>query len=615
LISAGAIAAAPGFLLGADYSEWLPPNVSHIGTDNSGAIYVLSGWNAACSVCVIKLSSDGRTILWQNQLGFQVSAMAVDPSGGVYVIPVSQSGDASIYVDKLSSNGTGFAWKAPVPGLPAGAGYPPVLAVDPQGRAYVAAPSDLTSNKAGVVRLNTVGSAVEYTAQVTGVPSALAVDPSGAAFVAGIGFLARLAPDGSASFHSTLLPVASPFALAADSNGDAVLYAGVTYLTSVLQRFDSTGAIVFTHNIFGGGGGLALDAAGNAYVTGFSAGAYSVRNSLAMCGSALLSVYARDGSLLQTTYIGGPADYLSFAVATAPDSAVLVAAMAGPSYAPTQAGPFAAATAGADFLMQLSPNSSAQTFPLACVANAASFGIAPVAPGEIVTLFGNGLGPEQGAQTSATLQNPYPTQAAGVEVTFDGTPAPLLWVQDSQINAVAPWSLTPGESTQVCVTYNSVKTNCLTWPVAQTAPGVFTVDGVYAAAVNQDGTINSVSHPAPVGSIVSVWATGIGPITPAQPDGTLVDLPLPTNAIAPVAVQAPTPIFEPCHQPYQTCPAPYIDFAVSYAGPAPYMVAGVSQVNFQVVDYAPSGYQTGAIFVDVLGVNSLGFQIHYVAAQ
>jgi uncharacterized protein (TIGR03437 family) len=540
--------------------------------------------------------------------------MAVDPSGGVYVIPVSQNGDTSIYVDKLSSNGTGFAWKAPVPGLPV-TGYAPVLAVDPQGRAYVAAPSDLNNNKAGVVRLNTVGSAVEYTAQMTGVPSAIAVDPSGAAFVAGAGFLARLAPDGSAGFHSTLVPASPPFALAADSNGDAVLYTGATSLTSVLQRFDSTGAIVFTNKIFGGGGSLALDAAGNANVTGFSSGAYPARNSLATCGSALLSVYARDGSLLQTTYIAGPANYLGFMVATGPNSAVLVAAMAVPGYAPTQAGPFAAADAGADFLMHLSPNSSAQTFPLACLANAASFGIAPVAPGEIVTLYGNGLGPQQGVQTSATLQSPYPTQAANVEVTFDGTPAPLLWVQDSQINAVAPWSLTPGESTQVCVTYNGVKTNCLAWPVAQTAPGVFTVDGVYAAAVNQDGTINSASHPAPVGSIVAVWATGLGPITPPQADGTLVALPLPSNLVVPVAVQAPTPIFEPCHQPYQTCPAPYIDFAVKYAGPAPYMVAGASQINFQVVDYAPPGEQTGAIFVDVLGVNSLGFQIYYAAGK
>ena len=155
----------------------------------------------------------------------------------------------------------------------------------------------------------------------------------------------------------------------------------------------------------------------------------------------------------------------------------------------------------------------------------------------MVSLFGNGLGPQQGIQTQATLQSPFPTQAGNVEVTFDGKPAPLTWVQDAQINAVAPWSLIPGQTTQVCVSYQNVKTNCLTVPVAQTSPGVFTIDGVHAAALNQDGTINSADHPAPVGSIISVLATGLGPIDPAQGDGTLVGFPLPTNT-AQVAVQA-----------------------------------------------------------------------------
>jgi uncharacterized protein (TIGR03437 family) len=229
-------------------------------------------------------------------------------------------------------------------------------------------------------------------------------------------------------------------------------------------------------------------------------------------------------------------------------------------------------------------------------------------------LFGSGLGPGQGIQTQATLVSPYPTQAEGVEVTFDGTPAPLLWVQDAQINAVAPWALTPGETTQVCVSYNNAKPNCLAWPVVETAPGVFTVDGVHAAAVNQDGTVNAAANPAPVGSIVSVFATGLGAITPAQADGTLVVPPLPANVVLPVGVQAPTPIFEPCHQPYQTCPAPYIYFDVTYAGPAPYVVAGVSRIDFRAVDYAPVDYQSGAISVTLPSTQSQGFQV-YVAGE
>jgi uncharacterized protein (TIGR03437 family) len=164
--------------------------------------------------------------------------------------------------------------------------------------------------------------------------------------------------------------------------------------------------------------------------------------------------------------------------------------------------------------------------------NAASFEPGAVAPGELVTLFGTGLGPQQGVQPEATPESPFPTQAANVEVTFDGTPAPLLWVQDAQINAVAPWSLTPGQTTQVCVSYENTNGNCLTCPVVETAPAVFLVDGTYAAAVNQDGSINSLSNPAAVGSIVSVWATGLGPITPPEADGMLVGFPLPHNVLA-----------------------------------------------------------------------------------
>jgi uncharacterized protein (TIGR03437 family) len=188
-------------------------------------------------------------------------------------------------------------------------------------------------------------------------------------------------------------------------------------------------------------------------------------------------------------------------------------------------------------------------------------------------------------------------------VTFDGTPAPLLWVQDAQINTVAPWSLTPGKTTQVCVSYNNVNTNCLTWPVVQTAPAVFTVDGTYAAALNQDGSINSATNPAAVGSIVSVWATGLGPIAPPQAGGTLVQFPLPNNVLA-VGVMAsyslgiPNPVAE--NDP----------FAVSYAGPAPDLVAGVSQINFQVGSF-PS---YGAIYVILPSSQSPGFEI-YIAGQ
>ena len=192
---------------------------------------------------------------------------------------------------------------------------------------------------------------------------------------------------------------------------------------------------------------------------------------------------------------------------------------------------------------------------------------------------------------------------ANVQVTFDGTPAPLLWVQDAQINLVAPWSLTPGQNTQICATYNDANTNCLSLPVIQTTPAVFMVDGRYAAALNQDGTYNSASNPAAPGSIVTIYATGLGPTTPPQPDGSLIGLPLPANVLT-FGVEAIYTIGIPFGTEVD------VPFEVQYAGPALSLVAGVSQINFRVAPFA----SYGAIYLHMGANFSPGFSIH-VAGQ
>ena len=73
--------------------------------------------------------------------------------------------------------------------------------------------------------------------------------------------------------------------------------------------------------------------------------------------------------------------------------------------------------------------------------------------------------------------------------------------------------------------------NCLARTAVAADPGVFTVDGYYAAALNQDGSFNSASNPAQVGSTVTVFATGLGAINPPQPDGAIVGVPLPANVL------------------------------------------------------------------------------------
>lgn len=599
-------AAAPSFRLGIDYIEWGPftlETATQIAADNAGELYIFTICSPVvdgppCGTNITKLSADGKTILWQTDLGF-TSQLAVGGDGGVYVV---EAAEFNLVATKLSADGAGETWRAVIGPNLGSASKCSGLAVDSNGRAFVAVDSlNANGQPAGcaVVRLSAAG-AIDAT--FPGAPQQtyrVAVDPSGAdAVVAGVGF-ARLSQSGTWTAFTPQNPVYA-VGLAVDANGDAVLSGqNGASLRSFLERVNPAGATVFS--ITNAGYGLALDAAGNAYVTGNSGGfLHPVLNTVAPCGSTWLSAYGPDGSLLQTTYAAGAS-----LVAVTPDSTVFVW-NSETSATPTQIGPFPQfpnnPIYGSAVLSRLSPHADAQVLPLACVGNAATLGTGPVAPGELVTLVGNGLGPQQGVEPQATLETPYPIEAANVEVTFDGIPAPLLWVQDSQINLVVPWSVTgsgtgSGPTTQVCVTYNNVQTNCLFWPVAQTAPGVFTVDGVHAAAVNQDGTINSATNPAPAGSLVSVWATGLGPITPPQADGTLVGFPLPTDvlqaavgSITAIGIGGPFTIFTP--------------FVMTYEGPAPYQVAGTSQINFKPA--------SGSIYVEVGSTTSPAFQV-YVA--
>jgi uncharacterized protein (TIGR03437 family) len=620
----GAVAATPALQLGVNYTEWLgfPANNGvQLATDSSGAIYFLTGTiqsNVALST-VTKLTPDGKTLLWQNQLGFAANAMTVDPSGGVYVVPVRQQSETTGYVAKLSITGTGLAWKTSVGFLPQSQ---PAIVADSQGRVYLAAQyavNNFITRSAYVVRLNALGSAMDFTTQIMGTPTSIALDPSGAAYIAGsavnpqgatTGFLARVAADGTDGYY-TVFPAGLSETVAVDGNGNVALFA-----SGVVQRIDSTGAVTLKTSVAGATVAFALDAAGNAYVAAVTNQLYPVKNSLATCRfdpattlssySELLNVIAPDGSILQATYIPGGNDLGSPRLAVTPNGTVLVAATAGPGFTPTQTGPFPAGTTGSMFLSNLSStasNSPAPTYSLTCASSSASLAIGSISPGELVTLFGNGLGPQQGVQSQAAPPNPYPTRMAGVQVTLGGTPAPLLWVQDKQINLVAPWLLTPGENTEVCVSYNDVKTNCLTLPIVQATPAVFTVDGRYAAALNQNGTYNSAGNPAAPGSIVTVYATGLGPITPPQPDGGVIGLPLPNNTLT-FGVEAIYTVGIPFGTEID------VPFEVQYAGPAPTLVAGVSQINFRIAPYA----SYGAIYVHTGSTFSPGFSIH-VAGQ
>ncbi len=227
----------------------------------------------------------------------------------------------------------------------------------------------------------------------------------------------------------------------------------------------------------------------------------------------------------------------------------------------------------------------------ACLSNdvlnsATLAGSSGIAPGELTTLTGFGIGPDTGVAYQSDAQGNVPTQLAGVQVLFDGAPAPILYAQSRQINAIAPAGLAVNGTTQVTVIYNNQQFGPAAAQVIFGIPGIFRLQSgqsAQAAAINQDGTLNEPTNPAAPGSVVAVWGTGYGQTSPpCQSGGLNVPDAAPLSpgmsaliygvlSFGPGLVVKSTP--------------------VQYAGSAPTVVCGVVQINFQVpVNQAPGTF-------------------------
>ncbi len=210
------------------------------------------------------------------------------------------------------------------------------------------------------------------------------------------------------------------------------------------------------------------------------------------------------------------------------------------------------------------------------IANAASLKEGPLAPGEMVVLMGNSIGPAA-LQTLTVDQSTglVSNAVANAQVLFNGVAAPLVYVSATQAAAIVPYQVAGQTSANVQVKFAGVGSNVMKMAVADTAPGIFTRDasGTGAAAMlNQDGSLNGPDNPADKGSVVVVYATGEGETTP---DGVTGQITAGGSAYAPLLPVTATVDGQPAE--------------VVWAGEAPGLVAGVMQVNVRIPDAARSG--------------------------
>ncbi len=222
----------------------------------------------------------------------------------------------------------------------------------------------------------------------------------------------------------------------------------------------------------------------------------------------------------------------------------------------------------------LVPQPPAPTVLSSASASVNPFGAQLFAPGLLVSLYGSGMGPATGIAT-APSGGYYPFSAGGVRVLFEGVPAPILYSGAVQVNSIVPFTLYGRTAARMQVEVNGVLSDAVSLPVVTTAPGIFTYGDAKAPAqivVNPDGSLNSSSNPAPAGSYVTVYMTGLGLTSPAGTDGHLAASPppLPLLPLVPDATYSS-------------------GFSVLYSGDAPGLVEGVSQVNIQLPKQAISG--------------------------
>jgi uncharacterized protein (TIGR03437 family) len=377
-------------------------------------------------------------------------------------------------------------------------------------------------------------------------PDALVTQPQGFG-----SWLARFAVDGTLRYASYLLGRGdTPIGMALD--GEANIY--------IASRVpESTGYSTAFAKLNSSGSNLQYQTTQRWNIDRLDLGVDSQGHLLGAYGSFVTNGFwfARDGSF------GGSIAFPKYLlqVVTAARDSIYGLAVAQPSEDP----------AAQDFFYRWQIGNAAAPAAQWVASSAGSLLIERVAPGELVSFYGTGLGPKLGAAATFDSSGRLPVSLAETEVRFDGAPVPLLYAADTQVNAIVPYGVAGQSSTTVQVCSAGVCTPSFALRVVAAHPNVFMMAdnpfGMRAIAFNVDGTANSADAPARPGSILTLFLTGAGALSPSLPDGA-VGAPFQAKPALPVRVSVGA-----------------LDGQVLYSGTLADTVNSVVQLNLQLPEF------------------------------
>jgi uncharacterized protein (TIGR03437 family) len=201
------------------------------------------------------------------------------------------------------------------------------------------------------------------------------------------------------------------------------------------------------------------------------------------------------------------------------------------------------------------------------VVSSADYRGGSVTPGQIVSVFGTGLGPQDAQTLQLDGSGRVATYTGDTQVLFNGIPAPVLVALENQINAVVPQGIASQGTVEVLVAHRGAVSAPMTLPVQSASPALFTLNGSgtgQSAAINQNGSINGPQSPAARGSVITLFGSGFGEWAQTVPDGTVIGSLLPTpRATVSVTIGGAAA-------------------RVLYAGGSPGLVSGVVALNVEI---------------------------------
>jgi hypothetical protein len=384
---------------------------SAIAVDASGSAYV-AGWTESQDfptvnpvqpsigddffgygdVFVSKLNPAGTALVYSTYLGGKLPdaacGIAVDAAGNAYLTGYTESanfptasplqaskagGSEDAFVSKLNAAGNGLVYSTYLGGSGDTGEFGWAIAVDPSGNAYVTGTTTspnfptvnplqptlngaLNGGDAFVSKLNAAGTALVYSTYLGGSGGeqgfGIAVDSAGSAYVAG-------------DTLSTDFPTANPLQAAK----------GGGYDDAFVSKLNPAGNALVYSTYLGGSGsefanGVALDSAGDAYLTGNTdstnfpiVSPLQAANAGGVYDAFVSKVNAGGSALVYSTYLGGSDDENNRAIAVDADGSAYITGFTNSTDFPT-ANPIQAANAGpADaYVSKVSPAGTALVY-------------------------------------------------------------------------------------------------------------------------------------------------------------------------------------------------------------------------------------------------------------